>query len=309
MACITMGLGGGHIVLQVREGTKVKFRMTHRRAAVLLAFLALLIGIPVTASASFAAASSGWIRVGNLSATTSAVDVYVYSSGASIPEFVFPDLAYGAVSAYMLVSPGAYSVKMRAAGSAASSQPVLTADVTVQGDKSYTATALRVNGQAKLSVLNDELTAPSGKSLVRVIQASDKQNAVKFHCSCAPGAPGDIVSKASSGSVSSYAAIPAGTWTMSATGPSEQTSLPVTLVGNTVHTEVVLDGSNGLEILNLEDAAGAGQPPVGGASTGFGGTAGHGPGSPLPWLAVIGAGVLLVLTGGFWWRRRPTTQA
>jgi hypothetical protein len=144
---------------------------------------------------------------------------------------------------------------------------------------------------------------------VRVIQASDKQNAVKFHCSCAAGAPGDIVTKASSGSVSSYAAIPVGTWTMSATGPSEQTSLPVTLVGNTVHTEVVLDGSNGLEILNLEDAAGAGQPPTGGANTGFGGTAGHGPGSPLPWLAVIGAGVLLVLTGGFWWRRRPSTQA
>ena len=44
---------------------------------------------------------------------------------------------------------------------------------------------------------------------------------------------------------------------------------------------------------------------MGGAGTGFGGTAGHGPGSPLPWGAVIGAGVLLVLTGGVWWRRRP----
>ena len=227
----------------------------------LLAFLALLISIPVTASASFAAASSGWIRVGNLSATTSAVDVYVYSSGDSSPQFVVTGLAYGAVSAYQPVSAGAYSVKMRTAGSAASSQPVLTADVTVQGGKSYTATALRENGQAKLSVLDDELTTPSGKSLVRVIQASDKQNAVKFHCSCAAGAPGDIVSKASSGSVSSYAAIPAGTWTMSATGPSEQTSLPVTLVGNTVHTEVVLDGSNGLEILNLVDAAGPASRP------------------------------------------------
>jgi hypothetical protein len=91
---------------------------------------------------------------------------------------------------------------------------------------------------------------------------------------------------------------------MSATGPSAQTSLPVTLTGNTVHTEVVLDGSNGLEILNLVDTAGAGQPPTGGASTGFGGTAPHGPGSPLPWLAAIGAGLLLVLTGGVWRRNR-----
>jgi hypothetical protein len=275
----------------------------HRRAAVLLAFLALLIGIPVTASASYAAASTGWIRVGNLSATTSAVDVYVYSSGDSSPQFVVPDVTYGMVSAYKSVSAGDYSVKMRTAGSAASSQPVLTANVTVQGSKSYTATALSVSGQAQLKILNDELTTPTGKSLVRVIQASNKQNAVKFHCSCAPGAPGDIVTKASSGSVSSYASIPPGTWTMSATGPSAQASLPVTLAGNTVHTEVVIDGSSGLEIVNLTDAAGAGQPPTGGANTGFGGTAPHGPGSPLPWLAVIGAGVLLTLTGGIWLRR------
>jgi len=201
---------------------------------------------------------------------------------------------------------------MRTAGSAASSQPVLTANVTVQGSKSYTATALSVSGQAQLKILNDELTTPTGKSLVRVIQASNKQNAVKFHCSCAPGAPGNIVTKASSGSVSSYASIPPGTWTMSATGPSAQASLPVTLVGNTVHTEVVIDGSSGLEIVNLLDAAGAGQPPTGGANTGFGGTAPHGPGSPLPWLAVIGAGMLLTLTGGIWLRRnrlrRLTTQ-
>jgi Domain of unknown function (DUF4397) len=278
--------------------------MTRRRVKVLLAFLVLLLSIPVTASASYAAASSGWIRLGNLSASTSAVDVYVYSSGDSSPQFVLPDVTYGTVSAYRSVSAGDYSVKMRSAGSAASSQPVLTADVTVQGGKSYTATALSAAGQAaRLKILDDQLTAPAGKSLVRVIQASGKQNGVKFHCSCAPGAAGDIVSKASSGSVSSYAAIPAGTWTMSATGTSGQTSLPVTLAGNTVHTEVVLDGSNGLEIVNLVDAAGTGQPPAGGASTGFGGTAPHGPGSPLPWLAAIGAGVLLVLTGGIRLRR------
>jgi hypothetical protein len=278
--------------------------MTRRRVKVLLAFLVLLLSIPVTASASYAAASSGLIRLGNLSASTSAVDVYVYSSGDSSPQFVLPDVTYGTVSAYRSVSAGDYSVKMRSAGSAASSQPVLTADVTVQGGKSYTATALSAAGQAaRLKILDDQLTAPAGKSLVRVIQASGKQNGVKFHCSCAPGAAGDIVSKASSGSVSSYAAIPAGTWTMSATGTSGQTSLPVTLAGNTVHTEVVLDGSNGIEIVNLVDAAGTGQPPAGGASTGFGGTAPHGPGSPLPWLAAIGAGVLLVLTGGIRLRR------
>jgi hypothetical protein len=100
---------------------------------------------------------------------------------------------------------------------------------------------------------------------------------------------------------------------MSATGSSGQAALPVRLAGNTVHTEVVLDGSNGLEILNLTDAAGADRPPAGGVNTGFGGTAPHGPGSPIPWLAAIGAGLLLVVTGGIGLarskQRRLTTQA
>jgi len=57
------------------------------------------------------------------------------------------------------------------------------------------------------------------------------------------------------------APIPAGTWTMTATALSSSADLPVTLTADTVHTEVVVD------------------------STGFGGTAPHGRGSPLPWLA------------------------
>ena len=288
----------------------MKFRITHRRAAALLALLTLLLGIFVTASTSYAAAGSGWIRLGNLSASTSAVDVYVYASGESSPQFVLPGITYGTVSGYRSVSAGDYSVKMLKAGSAASSQPVLTTGLTVKGGKSYTATALSTKDQgAQLKVLNDELTTPAGQSRVRVIQASVKQDAVKFHCSCAPGAPGNIVTKAAPGSVSSYTSIPAGTWTMTATGPSAKTSLPIALTGNTVHTEVVLDGANGLEILNLTDAAGVGAPPAGGVATGFGGTAPHGPGSPLPWLAVIGAGALLVLAGGIWRRRRLAAQA
>jgi hypothetical protein len=58
-----------------------------------------------------------------------------------------------------------------------------------------------------------------------------------------------------------------------------------------------------LEIVNLEDASGSGKPPAGGVTTGFGGTAPRGPGSPVPWLAVIGAGSLLALTGGLRMRR------
>ncbi|HEY2641042.1 MAG TPA: DUF4397 domain-containing protein, partial [Streptosporangiaceae bacterium] len=98
----------------------------------MLAFLALLFGVSATASASYAATSTGWIRLGNLSATTSAVDIYLYSSGDSSAQLVLHGVAYGTVSAYQVVNAGDYSVKMRAAGSSASGRPVLSSSVTVQ---------------------------------------------------------------------------------------------------------------------------------------------------------------------------------
>jgi Domain of unknown function (DUF4397) len=264
----------------------------------LLAVSALALGVPVAASASAAATSTGWIRLAHLSPNTPPVDVYLYSFGNSTAQIVLHHVAYGTVSPYETVSAGDYSVAMRAAGSSASSQPVLSTSVNVAAGHAYTVAGMGPESGLRLQVIDDSLTTPSGKSLVRVIQASLKQQTVKFHCSCAPGAAGDIVTKASFASVSPYATIPPGTWTMSATGPSATASLPVALTSGTVHTMVVLDGSNGLEIVNLVDAAGAGQPPAGGVTTGFGGTAGHGPGSPLPWVAVIGVGVLVTLGGG-----------
>ena len=270
-----------------------------RRIAMLLAASALLLGIPAAvASASSATTSTGWIRLAHLSPNTPPVDVYLYSFGNSTAQIVLHHVAYGTVSPYEEVNAGDYSVAMRSAGASPSSQPVLSTSVTVEAGHAYTVAGMGPESGLRLQVIDDSLTTPAGKSLVRVIQASLKQPSVKFHCSCAPGAAGDIVTKASFASVSPYATIPPGTWTMSATGPSATASLPVTLVAGTVHTEVVLDGANGLEIVNLVDAAGAGMPPAGGVTTGFGGTAGHGPGSPLPWVAVIGAGALITLTGG-----------
>ena len=228
------------------------------------------------------------------------MDVYLYSFGNSNAQIVLHHVTYGTVSPYEAVAAGDYSVAMRAAGASATSSPVLSTSVTVAADRAYTVAGMGPESGLRLVVMDDDLTTPSGKSLVRVIQASLKQQTVKFTCSCG----GTLASKASFASVTSYAPIPPGTWTMAAIGSSEKASLPVSLVAGTVHTEVVLDGSNGLEILNLEDAAGAGLPPAGGVTTGFGGTAGHGPGSPVPWAALIGAGSLLALTGGLRLRRR-----
>jgi Domain of unknown function (DUF4397) len=282
----------------------VKFRITPWRTVTLLAFLALMLGIPAAASASPAAASTGYISLANLSPTASALDMYVYQSGNSSPQFVERDVTYGMVLPYEFVSPGSYTVQMLTAGAPASSKPVLSTNLTVQAGRAYTVAAINVEGRGKQAqVYDDMLTTPAGKSLVRVIQASIHQDKVTFHCSCAPGPAGNIATDATGGSVST-APIPPGTWTMTATGPTAKASLPVMLTAGSVHTEIVIDGPNGsLEIENVVNSAGAGQAPSGGIATGFGGTAPHLPGSPLPWVAAIGAGMLLTFVGSLRLRR------
>jgi hypothetical protein len=264
----------------------------------LLAASALLLGIPVAAYASSATTGTGWIRLAHLSPNTPAVDVYLYSFGNSNAQIVLHHVAYGTVSPYEAVTAGDYSVAMRASGASATSQPVLSTSVTIKADHAYTVAGMGPKSGLRLQVLSDDLTTPPGKSLVRVIQASLKQQTVKVTCGGKT-----IVPKSSFASVSSYQAIPAGTWTMAAISGNATASQRITLAAGTVHTLVVLDGASGLEMISLEDAAGAGKPPLGSVTTGFGGTAPHGPGSPLPWAALIGAGSLLALTGGFSVRR------
>ena len=286
----------------------MKFRITRWRAAALLAALALMLGIPAAATASYAATSSGWVSFGNLSQTPSAVDVYLYPAGSATTQLVDSGVAYGTVLPAQTVNAGAYTVKLRTAGSAASSAPVWSASLTVQAGHEYTVVPLRTSATAgSLKVLDDTLTAPAGDSLVRVIQAADSQKTLTFHCSCGPGAKGNILTDGAPGTVTPYAPIPPGNWTMTATGSSAKGSAPVPLTADTVRTEVVIGGSSGLTIVNLLDAAG-GTPGNGGVNTGFGGTAPRGPASPLPWLTVIGVGALLTLTGGGLWLRRARSR-
>jgi hypothetical protein len=270
-----------------------------RRIAILLAASALLLGIPVAAYASSATTGTGWIRLAHLSPNTPPVDVYLYSFGNSSAQIVLHHVAYGTVSPYEAVTAGDYSVAMRAAGASATSAPVLSASVTIKADHAYTVVGMGPESGLRLEVLNDDLTTPSGKSLVRVIEASLKQQTVKVTYDGKT-----LLPKSSFASVSSYQAIPAGSGTVAAVGGSATATRHVTFAAGTVRTLVIADGADGLQLMNLEDAAGAGKPPLGSAQTGFGGTAPHGPGSPLPWAALIGAGSLAALAGGLRLRHR-----
>ena len=226
------------------------------------------------------------------------MDVYLYSFGNSNAQIVLHHVPYGTVSPYEAVTAGDYSIAMRGAGASATSQPVLSTTVTIKADHAFTVAGVGPESSLRLQVLDDQLTTPAGKFMVRVIQASLKQQTVKVTCGGQL-----IVPKATFDSVTAYQALPAGTWTMAAIGSGGTATQRFDWLAGTVHTLVVLDGANGLEMISLLDAAGSGKPPVGGVTTGFGGTAPHGPGSPLPWVGLIGAGALLALTGGLRMRR------
>jgi len=282
----------------------VKFR----RTIMVLATSAVLLGLGIPAAAAAFASSAttgtGWIRLAHLSPNTPAVDVYLYAFDNSTAEIVLHHVAYGTVSAYEPVAAGDYSVAMRAAGASATSQPVLSTSVTVAAGHAYTVAGMGPESGLRLQVLDDDLTTPPGRALVRVIQASLKQQVVNVSLGSTV-----LASSLKFADVSAYQAVSPGTETVTVSSGGGDASESVTLAVGTVHTLVVLDGASGLEIDNLEDASGSGQPPLGGVETGFGGTAPHGPASPAPWLAVIAAGSLLALTGGLRLRRSRQLRA
>ena len=279
----------------------MNFRKSINRLLMLLAASALLLGIPAaaTAFASSATTGTGWIRLAHLSPNTPAVDVYLYSFDDSNAMIVLHHVAYGTVSPYESVQAGDYSVAMRSAGASATSQPVLSTSVTIAAGHAYTVAGMGPESGLRLQVMDDDLTTPSGQALVRVIQASLKDQVVNVTLGSTV-----LASSLKFANVSAYQAVAPGIETVAVTPASGgDANSSVTFAAGTVHTLVVLDGANGLEVVNLEDASGSGKPPLGGVSTGFGGTAPHGPGSPVPWLVAIGAGGLLALTGGLRLRR------
>jgi hypothetical protein len=294
----------------------MRFTRFVRRIILLAALPLLLLAIPAavlanTASASAATASTaataatgtgtGWIRLAHFSPNTPAVDVYLYSFGDASAQIVLHHVAYGDASPYEQVPTGDYTVAMRAAGASATSAPVLSASVDVAAGHAYTVAGLGPESGLRLQVLDDDLTTPAGRALVRIIQASLKQNVVSVSWGGTM-----LESKLAFGSATSYQAVSPGTATLLVTGSDGNAHVSIPLAAGTVHTLVVLDGAKGLQVDDLLDAAGSAVAPDGGAATGFGGMAPRAPSSPLPWLAVIGAGLLLAVAGGRRLRRlRP----
>ena len=270
--------------------------------------VACLATAPLAASAATtgtAGANDGWVRCANLSPGTPAVDIYLYAFGNPGHPTILRHANYGNVSSYMAVSAGEYTVAMRPVGATASSPPVVSTNFMVSAGSAYTVASIGSSGAQRALVLTDQMAAPKGKALVRVIQASVKQQQVTVD-----DGSDVLAQQLAFGSATSYMAVQPGTQTVQFMASGEQVSMPVTLADGSVHTIVVLDGSAGLKVDILTDAAGSQVAPTGGAATGLGGTAPRDtvPGL-IPWAGTLAAGLLLVAAGVIGLRRSRRTAA
>jgi Domain of unknown function (DUF4397) len=288
----------------------MRFRSTATRALapVLMSVLGLGTLASGVALASVPAASAamahhhsntGWIRLAHLSPNTPPVDVYLYSFGNSHAMIVLHHVSYGTVSPYERVAAGEYTVAMRGAGASPSSQPVLSTSVQIAAGGAYTVAGMGPAKGLRLQVLNDRLTTPRGRSLVRVIQASLRYQKITVMANHRT-----LAKSLDFAHVTNYVSTPPGSFDVHFAGMGAKGSANISLTAGTIHTLVVLDSANkGLEIANLEDSAGSAVLPQGGANTGLGGTAPRPAPSPVLWVSLVAAGALIATAGTYRMRK------
>jgi len=269
----------------------------------LISACALALGLAgvlgLSATAVSASTGTGFLRLAHLSPNTPAVDVYLYSFGDPNAMVVLHHVAYGDVSGYQPVAAGEYTVAMRLAGAASATKPVLSTTINVASGDAYTVAGMGPLSGIRLQVLDDRLTTPRTKALVRVIQASMHQNSVTVT------AGSKVLGRdLSFTTVTPYKVVNPGTLTVKAVGASERGSSQFTLAPDTIYTLVVLDDPGHLVLRALVDSQGSKAMPTGAAATGLGGTAPRPGASLLPWLGAAAAGMLVAVGGVLRLRRR-----
>ena len=253
-------------------------------------FAAVIAAASPAASAAPLAAQDGWVRIAHLSPEAPPMDMYLYPFGDPAHPTVLRDVGYGDVSAYMALGPGQYTVAMRGFDAPASSHPALVSSFMVNAKTAYTVAALGPDPGLRVEVLKDQTTIPRGKTLVRVVQASLKEDRVTVSYGSTL-----LTKQLTFSSVTPYTEVLPGVHAVEVTASGEHTTMSLGLTADTVHTIVVLDGSSGLKADDLTDAVGTEAMPKGGTATGLGGTALPPPADLAPWLLMVLAGALLTV--------------
>jgi hypothetical protein len=236
--------------------------------------LALALAVGATPSAASAAdTGTGWLRLGHLSPDTKSVDVQVASLSGGSTLFELKGVTYGDVSPYSELAAGTYTVSMVPAGAAASTAPVISADVTIDAASATTVVAYGPSADLEVTAIPDDLAQPAaGNARIRLVQASTVTPEVDVATST--GTP--IARGAKAGDVTGYAEVPAGRWTLELDGDDVTGSTDVDVAPGSVSTLFVLDtAEGGLTILPIMDSAASAAVPDGGVATGGGFLAAH----------------------------------
>lgn len=237
-----------------------------------LALLGLLAAAPAAhATAPAPEGDPAWVRVAHLVPDLPTMDVWLTPfDGDEMSEQVLRTSAdYGRVKDYAPLQPGLYSVSMRPTDAPADAPPTLTGTFDAAAGEAYTVAGLEESGEARVQVLDDDLTPPAeGEARVRLLPAASSVPELTVTAVGGPTLAQDIAYATPSG----YAGVPAGPWQLdidpAIASLVPDTSAQVDLAAGGVYTLLVLEADGGLEIAAVTDAQGSSVTPVGGAATG-----------------------------------------
>lgn len=253
--------------------------MRHQRpvltviATTIAALAILLLGVAPAQADQSTPPGKAWVRAGHLvpGIGSTRIDL-VPQSGATTSIAMSPSASYGDVTEYQKIDPGDYTVYVRPQGASLDTAPMLQRAFTVVAGKATTLAVLGTVDAPRLVALDDDLTPPAANTArVRVLPAASHAQTVSVDAMNGP----TITSGAVLGQATSYATVPAGSWTLNLTYNSGLTAQQtVSLASGSVYTAVILDsGADSVQIKLITDAAGAVATPAGAAATGEGGMA------------------------------------
>ena len=261
--------------------------LTRRLGGAVLAVL-LAFGMTLLHPARANAAGVGYIRLAHLVPDNIKCDMYIQlDSGNGKVLKKLASIAYGTVSDYETVPAGTYAVTMRKPGDPESALPVLTASITVEAGKAYTAARIGPPDKAEARVFPDDRSLPAGNvAKLRVVQVA--QRTVDVSVVNGPS----VASGAGLATITAYTEVQPGKRELKVQPAGGQPiTVPAAFDAGGVYSVLVLEGIDGkLSALLRTDAKRAGQMPNGGVDTGAGGTA-HEDYTPL----LVGGAVLVAL--------------
>ncbi|MCF6743230.1 DUF4397 domain-containing protein [Blastococcus sp. KM273128] len=173
-------------------------------------------------------------------------------------------LGYGAVSSYGELPAGAYALSVRAAGSTATTPPVLSVRLELSPGQARTVTLAGTFAELALQPLDDDLSPPpAGAARVRVLGAAPGGGPLDVRLDGGPPLAADLRSRGAATPVT----VPGGRYRalVPATGHVAGIDLPA----GSVRTVLVLARpGGGVELRVVADATGPAVRPVGGVEAG-----------------------------------------